>query len=90
MGLIYTCDYIGNIHFPNIKFMLIKTSSFFTIFHFVIVSVFEEWLYNVLYWALPNVCTLTMLFIKFYFLNLSREFSLNIMGHPILVFDVNE
>ena len=36
VGHIYTCDYRGNIHFPDIKCMLIKTRSFFTIFHFVI------------------------------------------------------
>ena len=29
---------------PNIKSMLIRESSFFTIFHFVIVSVLVEWL----------------------------------------------
>ena len=40
MGHIYTCDYRGNRHLPDIKSMLIKTSSFFTIFLFVIVSIF--------------------------------------------------
>ena len=44
VGHIYTCDYRGYRDFPDIKYMLIKTSSFFTIFHFVIVSILVEWL----------------------------------------------
>ena len=41
---IYTCYYRGNRHVIDIKSMLIKTSSFFTIFHFLIVSILVEWL----------------------------------------------
>ena len=44
MGHIFTYDYRGNRHFPDIKCMLIKTSSFFIIFQFVIVSILVEWL----------------------------------------------
>ena len=41
-----TCYYSGDRHFTDIKSMLIKTSSFLTIFHFVIVSILVEWLGN--------------------------------------------
>ena len=48
VGHIYTCYFRGNRHFPDIKSMRVKTSSFFTIFHFVIVSIFVEWLCGIL------------------------------------------
>ena len=44
VGHFYICYYRSNVHFHDIKSMLIKTSSFLTIFHFVIVSIFVEWL----------------------------------------------
>ena len=42
VGHSYTCYYRDNRHFTDIKSILIKTSSFFKIFHFVIVSILVE------------------------------------------------
>ena len=47
MGHINTCYYRGNRHFPDIKSILIKTRSFFAIFHYVIVSILVEWLLSI-------------------------------------------
>ena len=45
--IIFSRYYRGNRPFPDIKSMFIKTSSFFTIFHFEIVSILIEWMTNV-------------------------------------------
>ena len=50
MGHIHSCYYRSNRytrHFPDIKSILIKTRSFFAIFHYVIASILVEWLLSI-------------------------------------------